>query len=653
MDLLKEIPQELLDRLPDFLLNPNPYVYMSDNFVVFDLETNTKGDKRSPSACWPENNAVCASWCEGKHGKAHNLYGNQLEFGELVDAMERADFVVAYNGKFDLGYMKRAGIDLYKVVMYDPMIAQYVLNGNIKKPLSLDAVSKEYGGVGKDDYINIIMKGGVDPEDMPKSLLIERCDSDIVQTRDVFLRQRDKMERKNLFGLIYTRCMLSMPLTDIESNGMCLDAAAVKALYTERSIGLAESVAEMDAFTGGINPRSVPQVREFIYETLKFKPKMRGKGKNATPIYSTKTEDLLALPTTNKRQREYVALKKKWSGYNADVTKNLLFFNAVCTDKKRPGNIFHAQFNQCITKTHRLSSSGIKRTFDHVLDAKGKVITKSVQFQNFKREFKPIMCARNKGWLMGEGDGSQLEFRVAGFMGQCVVCTQEIVDGVDVHIQSASIINGIPKEKVTKDMRTNAKQHTFKPLFGGQMGTEGEMAYYQWFAEHYAGVADVQQKWIDQALCKKYVILPHGMIFYFPFCSMNKGGYVSDSTNIKNYPIQSFATAEIIPIAVTYLWHLMREMESFLVNTVHDSAISELHPDEAAEFTELCKYSFTHLVYHYLKEVYDVEFNVPLGVGVKIGPNWGKGEEVVCAPIPPFKMKGVDYTNLQSDWVAG
>lgn len=626
---------------------------MSDNFVVFDLETNTKGDGRSPNAVWTENNAVCASWCEGRTGKPRNLYGNQLEFGELVDALERADFIVAYNGKFDLGYMKRAGIDLYKLVMYDPMIAQYVLNGNIKKPLSLDAVSKEYGGKGKDDYINILMKGGVDPEDMPKSLLIERCDSDISQTRDVFLRQRDKMERCNLFGLIYTRCQLSMPLTDIESNGMCLDADAVKALYTERSIGLAQAVADMDEFTGGINPRSVPQVREFIYDVLKFKPKMRGKGKNATPIYSTKTEDLLALNATNKRQREYVALKKRWSGFNADVTKNLLFFNAVVTDPKRKGNIFFAQFNQCITKTHRLSSSGIKRTFEHVLNDKGKPIEKSVQFQNFKREFKPIMKSRHDGWLMGEGDGSQLEFRVAGFMGQCVVATQEIVDGVDVHVQSASVINGVPKEKVTKDMRTAAKPDTFKPLFGGQMGTEGQMAYYQWFAEHYAGVAEVQQRWIDQALCKKEVRLPHGMKFYFPYCSMNKGGYVNDSTNIKNYPIQSFATAEIIPIAVTYLWHLMREMESFLVNTVHDSAISELHPDEAAEFTELCKYAFTHLVYHYLKEVYDVEFNVPLGVGVKIGPNWGKGEEVVCAPIPPFKMKGVDYTKLQSDWVAG
>ena len=651
MDLLKEIPKELLDRLPAHVLHPNPYIYMSENYVTFDLETNTKGDGGSPAPCWPENNAVCGSWCIGEKGEAHNIYGNQLEYSELVDALEKADFVVAFNGKFDIGWMMRAGIDPYKLILYDPMIAEYVLNGNQTKPLNLDHIAKTYGFKGKDDFINICMKNGVDPEDMPISLLVERCDSDIIQTRAVFQKQRDKMERKNLFGLIYTRCLLSMPLADIEANGMCLDADAVHKLYTERSIGLAEAVAEMDEFTGGINPRSVPQVREFIYDVLKFKPKTRGRAKE--PIYSTKTEDLLALTATNKKQRQYVELKKRWSGFNADVTKNLLFFNGVITDKLRPGNIFHAQFNQCVTKTHRLSSSGIKRTFPHMLDDKGKPLTKSVQFQNFKREFKPIMRARNEGWLMGEGDGSQLEFRVAGFMGQCKVCTQEIVDGVDVHVQSASIINDLPKEKVTKDMRTAAKSDTFKPLFGGQSGTEGQVAYYKWFAEHYAGVAEVQQKWIDQALAKKRVVLPHGMIFYFPYCNMQASGYVTDSTNIKNYGIQSFATAEIIPIAVVYLWHLMRMMESFLVNTVHDSAIAELHPDEAAEFTELCKYSFTHLVYHYLKEVYDVEFNVPLGVGVKIGPNWGKGDEVVCAPMPPFKMKGVDYTNLQSDWVAG
>jgi DNA polymerase I-like protein with 3'-5' exonuclease and polymerase domains len=407
----------------------------------------------------------------------------------------------------------------------------------------------------------------------------------------------------------------------------------------------------LDEFTGGINPRSVPQVREFVYETLKFKPKMKGKGRNATPIYSTKTEDLLALKATTKKQKQFVELKKNYSMYNADVTKNLLFFNSVVTDPDKEDPIFFAQFNQCVTVTHRLSSSGINRTFKHVLDDKGKPITKSVQFQNFKREFKPIMCARNPGWSMGEADGSQLEFRVAGFMGQCRTATQEIIDGVDVHVQSASVINDVAKDKVTGAMRTAAKADTFKPLFGGQSGTEGQVKYYEWFAKHYDGVANAQQNWIDQALVKKKVKLPHGFTFYFPHCKMNASGYVSQSTNIKNYPIQHFATGEIIPIAVVYLWHLMRTMKSFLVNTVHDSAISELHPDEHAEFSECSKYAFTYLVYHYLKEVYNVEFNVPLGIGVKIGPNWGKGEEYACSPMPPFKMKGIDYSKLNTDWV--
>jgi hypothetical protein len=57
-------------------------------------------------------------------------------------------------------------------------------------------------------------------------------------------------------------------------------------------------------------------------------------------------------------------------------------------------------------------------------------------------------------------------------------------------------------------------------------------------------------------------------------------------------------------------------------------------------------------VYHYLKEVYGVEFNVPLGIGVKIGtPNWGTGKEVKCVPLPPYDMEGIDYTQLITEWV--
>ena len=230
-----------------------------------------------------------------------------------------------------------------------------------------------------------------------------------------------------------------------------------------------------------------------------------------------------------------------------------------------------------------------------------------------------------------------------------------------MHVQSAAIINDIPIEELAKRckddsdkeadaLRTNAKADTFKPLYGGQSGAEGQQRYYAWFREHYTGIGAAQQGWKDEAVVHKNVILPHGFIFYFPRAKLKGDGYVEDSTSICNYPVQHFATAEIIPIAVCYLWHLMQPMQSFLVNTVHDSAIAELHPDEHDEFKDKSLYAFTSLVYHYLKEVYGIEFNVPLGIGVKIGTHWGTGKEVKRSPMPPFKMEGIDYSKLKTEW---
>lgn len=646
--ILDAVPEAVLSLLPDFLRYPDPEIYLSNNYVVFDFETNTRGDGGSPLPIWPKNNVVCGSWCSHRSG-ATNLYGNQMEMQPLIEALQAADFIIAHNGKFDIGWLMRCGIDPYKIILWDTQIAEYCLDGNKTKTRTLDALFKLYFPYlpGKRHFVQLCMEGGVDPAEIPESMLVTRCNEDVLMTRNLFLAQRDKVEKRGMLGHVYTRCLLSCALASIESKGMHLDNEAVSQLYMERSTALAEASAAMDEFTGGINPRSPKQVKEFVYETLKFTPKYKGKGKNKTPIYSTKTEDLLKLKATNKKQREFVRLKKLYSGLNADVGKNLLFFHGVCTDPESDSCLFYANFNQCITKTHRLSSSGIKRIFPHLLDEKKKPIEKSVQFQNFKREFKPIFNARNEGWLMGEADGSQLEFRSAAFQAQCPVATQAIVNNLDVHSDTARILGENGQETIRQD----AKAHTFKPLYGGQSGTKAEVAYYEWFRSHYTGIGRQQEKWKLEAVRTKRVKLAHGFTFYFPDCREQNDGYITNSTNICNYPVQHFATAEIIPIAVVYLWHLMKEMESFLVNTIHDSAISELHPDEVEQFKEYSLYAFTHLVYYYLAEVYGVEFNCPLGIGVKIGTNWGKGDEVKCAPQPPFEMDGIDYSQLLTDWV--
>ena len=71
----------------------------------------------------------------------------------------------------------------------------------------------------------------------------------------------------------------------------------------------------------------------------------------------------------------------------------------------------------------------------------------------------------------------------------------------------------------------------------------------------------------------------------------------------------------------------MRGLKSFIVNTVHDSIISELAPGEEAEWTRIIKAAYTTCVYDYLRRMYGYDFRAPLGVSYNIGAYWGDGEE--------------------------
>ena len=99
-----------------------------------------------------------------------------------------------------------------------------------------------------------------------------------------------------------------------------------------------------------------------------------------------------------------------------------------------------------------------------------------------------------------------------------------------------------------------------------------------------------------------------------------------------NYPIQAFATAEIIPIALVYFWHMARERgledKVVIVNTVHDSAICEVDPEYYEEVEKLCIDIWLE-VYRYLESVYNYSFDkVPLGTSVAMADNWDTGQEV-------------------------
>lgn len=649
--------------LPKFLSDLDPNILLSDNYIVLDLETtNLDG---SPTPTNPDNDIVCAAWVDGK-GRVRLVYGSIYEQYDLIQACYNADIIVGHNIKFDLGYLKRAGLDLRKVMVYDTMIGEYVLTGNSlagkKDALSLDALSKKYVGKGKSPFIDICMKGKGNPAEMIQSFLERRCRSDILQTREVFLKQRQELVKQRKLAVQYTSCLLSPALCDIEMYGVYLDSAAVDTEYRNVLERFTKVSAELAVFMSGVNPNSVPQKREFIYNVLKFKPPKKGR----TVIYPTGVDDMRSmLNPTNNRQRKFLELIEEYGQCHALLSKNLEYFKGVCEHR---GCEFFAEFNQAVTATHRLSSSGIGLKLG---DWKK---SKSVQFQNFPRKYKCLFKARSLGWYMVEADGAQIEFRVAGFVAQDVRICQDIVDGVDIHRFTASVLAHISEADVSDELRTNSKRETFKPVYGGQFGDgkgfkkADQEAYYAAFREKYAGLASTQKKWEATALRTKRVRTCTGLEFFFPGCKVTGSGYNPSFPSICNYPVQNLATGEIVPVSIVAIWHLIGalDMQAKLSNTIHDSVVGEVPGEELQQYYDICKWAFLWWVYEYLDRVYDLQFNVPLGVGIKAGINWGvgmpglispevcegetakvKGGEITVTGIPHVRMEGVDYSSLE------
>ncbi len=106
-----------------------------------------------------------------------------------------------------------------------------------------------------------------------------------------------------------------------------------------------------------------------------------------------------------------------------------------------------------------------------------------------------------------------------------------------------------------------------------------------------------------------------------------------------NYAIQGFATGFCVPIAVLCMWHRIRDVDGLtMVNTVHDSACTEVAQDRVEDLKALAALWGDDTM-RYCKEIYGIDFTVPLEVETKIGTHWaGKDcEEHVHVTEPTRK----------------
>ena len=593
-------------------------MYLNDSYIVFDFETTNKD---GGSALNRANRIVLTTWSVGKgHPLAGRYRGVQFDYqsglsDRFVEALNAAAYIVAQNSKFELQWLQRCGIDIGALVVYDTLLAEYVKLGNRKAKLDLDSIAGRYGIQTKDSIVKLLITGGVCPSEIAERWLIRYGCQDTRITEQVFLLQRSVLASLRLLPHLYTRCLLTPVLADIERHGMQLDGERVRSEYDRASDEYRRAKETLDGLCPNVNWDSPKQIGILLYETLGFRELLKYDGQpDRTDADGRRTDGdtIAALQAGTERQRQFKVAYE----HLAEASADLLYLEKMQECCEKDGGILYAKYNQAVTQNHRLSSSGLKY---------------KLQFQNFPRKFKRLFRARFPDWKMAEGDGMGMEFRIAAHLGRDAVALADIRGKKDVHKATASVFTNKPEDRVTDDERQDAKPNTFRPLYGSKGQTETEKRYAAYFQNRYKGIFDTQTGWTYTVLKEKQLRTEWGLIFYWPGTTMSKSGYIKNTTNIFNYPVSCFATAEIIPIGLIHTWHYMRMMKlnAFLINTIHDSVVSEVPEYELQVFTEIVNRSLTTDTFNYLDCVYSVRLVVPLGVEMKSHRFWAENEDGV------------------------
>ena len=288
------------------------------------------------------------------------------------------------------------------------------------------------------------------------------------------------------------------------------------------------------------------------------------------------------------------------------------FINGISVFTKADGKL-HVRLLQHRTGTGRLSGA-------------------EPNMQNMPRggtfPVKRVFKSRWGGGKILEADFAQLEFRVAAFLSQDAVAVAEVANGFDVHAYTAKVITDAGQPMA----RQEAKEHTFAPLYGasGFGKTPAEATYYTHFLDKYKGIAKWHAKLADEAVNTTRITTPSGREFSFPYVARKRNGTISYFTQIKNYPVQSFATADIVPLAFIYIDKMLlaNKLKSCIVNTVHDSVVIDIHPDEESTVMRIINTTSDNMV-PLINTRWGVDFNVPLLLEAKIGPNWLDTKDIV------------------------
>lgn len=207
--------------------------------LVFDVETTTllKGHP------FHANNRLCYlgyGFLDSYTGTAIDLgrkpYGPALRTFQTV--LEDSDIIVGFNIKFDLHWIRRYGINTFRLgkPIWDCQLVEFILNGQASKFPSLDEVCLNRGLGQKVDVVKTeYWENGIDTPDIPEEIMLTYLEQDIHLTRTLFEMQlKDLQNNPQLKKLCWYACQDVLITQEMEWNGLRYD--------TEKSLAMGKEI---------------------------------------------------------------------------------------------------------------------------------------------------------------------------------------------------------------------------------------------------------------------------------------------------------------------------------------------------------------------------------------------------------------------------
>ena len=538
-------------------------------------------------------------------------------------ASDKRYALAAHNANYDMTVLANYGINV-EGIAFDTMIAAH-LCGRTRtsiglKPLALSLLQEDMTPIE-----DLIGRGRnqvtMDKVEIAKAANYAAADADMTY-RLVNVFEKELEENK----LRVTFDTLEMPLVPVlvkmQRDGVAIDTGALAPMSIEMGEQIDAIRQSMyDTMGHEFNINSTKQLGDVLFNELYLPPTRKtpsgGFTTNAAALDGLK-EFLDSGNAEGVDPKAYQVLDMVLE-YRQLTKLKSTYVDALPTLVNPNTGRIHTEFKQTGSDTGRLSSTEPNMQNIPVRTELGRQVRRAFVAENAPE------------WTLLGADYSQIELRILAHYSRDEGLMAAFLNGEDIHAATAASVYGVEIGDVDSEMRRVAKIMNFGVLYGlspfgirqqtGFSAEEGK-AFIDTYFTKYPGIQGYIEGIKEQVKQDGYVETLMGRRRRINEVHSNNFHIRAAGERMAvNMPIQGTA-ADIIKIAMINIQQRMdaNKMRSKMILQVHDELIFEVPRDELGQMQAIITELMPSAVPPH------VGFEVPLGVEMKVGDNWGDME---------------------------